>query len=589
MAKIDLINIANLQNETSAVNTINTNSSRIEAAIENTLSRDGTAPNEMNADLDMNDNRVYNLPKAVASTEPIRKAEFDQLVLDIQAEVGPAYLTSYDNSTSGLTATNVQAAIDEIDGRVDDLEDSDVVQNAELTDLDSRVSVLEGASGTDLKTLDGTYSADKTGALNTASAWEAAATAGGTVYVTTGTYLLSSSADLDGDVTFIFDSGVSITSTHAGATFNVNSSNVKFFGDGTLITGPRAGTEYEEGNTAFYLNGTNVTPIENIVIDGFHIVDFREGGLWGEYAHSVQFSNNIVEDCTYVGAMWLSCNDTKVYNNTIQHIKPGSGGVSPKLGAYGTAFTRSSGSDSVCTGFRVWGNKIDDVPTWTGIDTHSGSRGMIYDNIITGCHIGIGLTFNSTTSPSDIRVSRNYIKGHPAAGVSINSGTVHAGQAVNVSGYASGVGARNIIVDNNEIVDSGYFDGVNYFPAISFQSTEACAATNNLLSFCRDIGISSFYVNTGLTIHGNRIQELQLNGSATALGIYLNSANHVARLGNNSLTNGSVTSMYLYRVENQSPDWMVLVSRDNYAFNATSKWYPGSNSATGVVDMGTAI
>lgn len=83
MPKITLDDLTNLQNETSAVNTINNNSAAIEAAIENTLSRDGTSPNEMNANLDMNNYRVFNLPAATSPTEPIRKSEFDNLTADI--------------------------------------------------------------------------------------------------------------------------------------------------------------------------------------------------------------------------------------------------------------------------------------------------------------------------------------------------------------------------------------------------------------------------------------------------------------------------------------------------------------------------
>lgn len=83
MPKITLDDLTNLQNETSAVNTINNNSAAIEAAIENTLSRDGTSPNEMNANLDMNNYRVFNLPAATTPTEPVRKQEFDNLTADI--------------------------------------------------------------------------------------------------------------------------------------------------------------------------------------------------------------------------------------------------------------------------------------------------------------------------------------------------------------------------------------------------------------------------------------------------------------------------------------------------------------------------
>lgn len=70
MAKVILNDLQNLTNKVSAVNTININNSRIEAAMEKTLSRDGTSPNEMEASLDMNSYPIYNLPKATSATEP---------------------------------------------------------------------------------------------------------------------------------------------------------------------------------------------------------------------------------------------------------------------------------------------------------------------------------------------------------------------------------------------------------------------------------------------------------------------------------------------------------------------------------------
>lgn len=65
MAKLTLANLANLNNQTSAVNTINNNSDLIETALENTLSRDGTAPNSMGADLDMNGKDILNVGNVV--------------------------------------------------------------------------------------------------------------------------------------------------------------------------------------------------------------------------------------------------------------------------------------------------------------------------------------------------------------------------------------------------------------------------------------------------------------------------------------------------------------------------------------------
>jgi len=77
MAKLTLTDLASLANETSAIATMNANDALVETAMENTLSRDGTSPNAMSADLDMDSNQILNLPAASSSTEPVRKAEFD--------------------------------------------------------------------------------------------------------------------------------------------------------------------------------------------------------------------------------------------------------------------------------------------------------------------------------------------------------------------------------------------------------------------------------------------------------------------------------------------------------------------------------
>lgn len=62
MAKLVLTDVTNITGaETSAIATLNQNFADIEAALENTLSRDGTSPNTMNADFDLNNNDVLNV------------------------------------------------------------------------------------------------------------------------------------------------------------------------------------------------------------------------------------------------------------------------------------------------------------------------------------------------------------------------------------------------------------------------------------------------------------------------------------------------------------------------------------------------
>lgn len=102
MTKITLNNVASLTASTTAQNTINTNSAIIQAAFDNTLSRDGTSPNAMSKNLDMNSNQILNLPAPVAGTSPARLQDVvsnPSLILTI-----PPVGTS--GATVGLLNTN---------------------------------------------------------------------------------------------------------------------------------------------------------------------------------------------------------------------------------------------------------------------------------------------------------------------------------------------------------------------------------------------------------------------------------------------------------------------------------------------------
>ena len=75
----------------------NENLETLASAFDNTLSRDGTSPNQMEANLDMNGYRVINLPTPINPEEPVRLADIDALISG--------------GSTSGATLTATQQAI----------------------------------------------------------------------------------------------------------------------------------------------------------------------------------------------------------------------------------------------------------------------------------------------------------------------------------------------------------------------------------------------------------------------------------------------------------------------------------------------
>lgn len=72
MAKITLNDVGDLTSFTTAAAVINANSAAIETAMENTLSRDGTSPNTMSNNFDMNSNQILNLPAPATAFSPVR-------------------------------------------------------------------------------------------------------------------------------------------------------------------------------------------------------------------------------------------------------------------------------------------------------------------------------------------------------------------------------------------------------------------------------------------------------------------------------------------------------------------------------------
>ena len=97
MSKVTLKTLESLENQPSAVGLINSNMDTIKEVFDNTLSRDGSGPNTMAAPLDMNSNRLVNLPAPSTATEPLRLQDLndvlagDPIVTEVHVpEVGAA-------------------------------------------------------------------------------------------------------------------------------------------------------------------------------------------------------------------------------------------------------------------------------------------------------------------------------------------------------------------------------------------------------------------------------------------------------------------------------------------------------------------
>lgn len=130
MSKLVLIDIANLESETTALATLATNNNATEVALENTLSRDGTTPNTMSADLDMNSNSILNPGEMSMGGNKITNlgnptADTDAVSLGYVGNA-PAYATAAsDSAAEAATSAAISAA-----------EAATATADAILTDID---------------------------------------------------------------------------------------------------------------------------------------------------------------------------------------------------------------------------------------------------------------------------------------------------------------------------------------------------------------------------------------------------------------------------------------------------------------------
>jgi len=105
MSKITMATVGSIStNPTSATTTINSNFSTLQTSFDNTLSRDGSSPNQMESNLDMNSFHILNLPEPSSDTDPVRKIDLTN-VSTITNLIHTASSTTNTIGTGTLTFT----------------------------------------------------------------------------------------------------------------------------------------------------------------------------------------------------------------------------------------------------------------------------------------------------------------------------------------------------------------------------------------------------------------------------------------------------------------------------------------------------
>ncbi len=109
MAKLTLQNIAA---GFALISTINNNNDLIEALFEKTLSLDGTVPNAMTANLDMNSQAIVNLPDAVNNQSPVTLAQLNAASIVVSTVLGTAVTIA--DAADNFVATTAEGAFAEM-------------------------------------------------------------------------------------------------------------------------------------------------------------------------------------------------------------------------------------------------------------------------------------------------------------------------------------------------------------------------------------------------------------------------------------------------------------------------------------------
>lgn len=106
MSKVTLNPIDNLEAQTSAETALNQNFEALSEALDNTLSRDGTSPNGLTANLDMNGFQLINLGEPMTDYSAVRLIDLRQT----NGALTPSVLAAINAAPAAATAAAASAA-----------------------------------------------------------------------------------------------------------------------------------------------------------------------------------------------------------------------------------------------------------------------------------------------------------------------------------------------------------------------------------------------------------------------------------------------------------------------------------------------
>jgi hypothetical protein len=478
---------------------LNNNFEALRDAFDNTLSLDGSTPNAMGADLDMDGNNILNARDINADRVLVGGSLLSPSSVAVDAE------NVNFTPTGTIASTDVQSAL------------AEVATDLSASTGSSLVGYTQGGTGSTSRTVGAKlqetvsvkdFGADPTGATDSATAIQAALNSGAKVveFPVAGSYTVGSALTVPASVQ-IEGNDATVTASSSFTLFN--------FTDGGAIrnlniVGSVAAGTYDASSIAIEAEGTNNHPaaptyitgpkIENCTITNFGFMAVRLA-----YVKKAEVRGNRIADIGYTGVGGVSCEDVIVDGNTIEEVTPGSSGGD----AYGVFIDRQNGlsetSDPRSYRCIITNNIIKNVvvsgggTNGQGIDTHAGVDFLIDSNVINGCQRGVFVTSSAIGALGEqlgakrCVVSNNTIVGTGAYGILLDGAN---------SGAYVVDWTEDCVITGNIVVGFGKAnDGLT--GGIHLQFTKNTIVSNNMVknSNCNLINLDTR--NIGFTVSGN--------------------------------------------------------------------------------------
>ena len=116
MAKVTL---ANITSDYASRARHNANYAAMAAAMENTLSRDGSLPNHMTANLDLNSKRILNLKAGIGDNDAVNLAQLYDVIAELVADQDIDINITYHNTmVENLTTLRAYTGTALVDGNI---------------------------------------------------------------------------------------------------------------------------------------------------------------------------------------------------------------------------------------------------------------------------------------------------------------------------------------------------------------------------------------------------------------------------------------------------------------------------------------